>query len=510
MDASHLPGLSRRDLLVVAGSGLAVAAQVACRRGIPSRVGRLRHREGDVLDWSAAAMAAAIQSRELSSEELVRACLQRIAAVNPKLNAVVQQRAEDALVDARSADAAVKRRDTLGPLHGVPMTIKDSLDTAGVISTAGTLGRASFVPERDATAVARLKKAGAILLGKTNTPEFTLYAETDNLVYGRTSNPYDVARIPGGSSGGAAAIVAAGGSPFDVGSDTGGSVRIPGHMCGLAALKPTSGRVPRTGNIISWGGVIDGWTQLGPITRFVEDLPLILPVIAGNDWRDPGIVDMPILDPGNVDIGRLSVAFHTDNGLDRATPEIVSTVQRVAAFLSEHGLAVREARPPVESTLKVMEVGGADGAAWLWRLAAKANTKKFSPALEGWKAVKPVSSADLTAGVEDMDNYRSRMLAFMETYDVIVCPVESYAALPHGAASKREYGGTYVSPYNISGQPAATVRAGTSADGMPIGIQIVGRHFREDVVLAVAQLVEDRFGGWKRPDVDALSKRSGA
>jgi amidase len=461
-----------------------------------------------VLDWSAAAMAAAIQSRELSSEELVTACLHRIAAVNPKLNAVVQQRAEGALVDARSADAALRRGQTLGPLHGVPMTIKDSLDTAGVISTAGTLGRASFIPERDATAVARLKKAGAILLGKTNTPEFTLYVETDNLVYGRTSNPYDVTRIPGGSSGGAAAIVAAGGSPFDIGSDTSGSIRIPGHMCGVAGLKPTSGLVPRTGHIISWGGVLDGWTQLGPIARFVEDLRLILPVIAGIDWQDPGIVDMLIRDPGDVDIRGLTVAYHTDNGLDRATPEIVSTVQTVAAFLADRGLAVREARPPVESTLKVMEVAGADGAAWLWRLVDRANTKKLSAAIEGWKTVKPVSSAELTAEVEAMDKYRSGMLAFMETHDVIVSPVESYAALPHGATSKRENGLTYVSPYNISGQPAATVRVGTSADGMPIGVQIVGRRFREDVVLAVAQLVEDQFGGWKRPDIEGLSTGS--
>jgi len=247
---------------------------------------------------SATALAKAIRAKEVSSQEVIHAYLERVEGVNPQLNAVVQLTADMARQHAREADKALARGEVRGPLHGVPMTVKDSLDTAGVITTAGTLGRASFVPAQDATVVARLRAAGAILLGKTNTPELTLSSETDNLVYGRTNNPYDPSLIPGGSSGGAAAIVAAGGSPFDLGSDTGGSIRQPAHFCGIAGIKPTSGRVPRTGHIISFDmGALDALTQIGPMARFVQDLALILPVIAGVDWRDPAVVPMPLGDP---------------------------------------------------------------------------------------------------------------------------------------------------------------------------------------------------------------------
>ena len=230
----------------------------------------------DVIYASATDLARAIRAKAISSAEVVQVYLQRIEAVNPHLNAVVQLRPEAALAEARAADAALARRQVLGPLHGVPMTIKDSLDTAGIITTGGTTGRASFVPAQDATVVARLRQAGAILLGKTNTPELTLWGETDNLVYGRTNNPFDLTRTPGGSSGGAAAIIAAGGSPLDIGSDTRGSIRLPAHFNGIAGIKPTSGRVPRTGHIVPWGlGAVDALTQLGPLARSVEDLGLI-------------------------------------------------------------------------------------------------------------------------------------------------------------------------------------------------------------------------------------------
>ncbi|MGB5051069.1 MAG: amidase, partial [Caldilineaceae bacterium] len=205
---------------------------------------------------SAAELARRIREREVSSAEVVEAHLHRIAQVNPALNAVVTL-TEDAREQARQADAALHAGELWGPLHGVPMTIKDSFDTAGVVSTWGTVGRRAFVPDTDATAVARMKAAGAILLGKTNTSEFTMSFYTNNRLFGATRNPYNTERMSGGSSGGAAAIVAAGGSPMDLGTDTGGSVRLPAHFCGVAGIRPTSGRVPRTGHAIPFGGPAD-------------------------------------------------------------------------------------------------------------------------------------------------------------------------------------------------------------------------------------------------------------
>ena len=216
---------------------------------------------------SAKTIAQAIRDKEVSAVEVVEAHLQRIDEVNPKLNAVVHLAADRALSEAREADAATARGESKGPLHGVPMTVKDSHDAEGLVSTGGTKGRENFVPDRDATTVARMRAAGAIVLGKTNTPELTLAFETDNLIYGRTNNPYGLDRTPGGSSGGAGAIIASGGSPLDLGTDTGGSVRVPAGFCGIAGLKPTSGRVPRTGHIISHSGVLVLPNRMAPAAR---------------------------------------------------------------------------------------------------------------------------------------------------------------------------------------------------------------------------------------------------
>src|SRR5262249_40683490 len=294
-----------------------------------------------------------------------------------------------------------------GPLHGVPMTIKDSLDTAGVISTGGTKGRAALVPEQDATVVARLRAAGAILLGKTNTPELTLSGETDNLVYGRTNNPYDVSRTPGGSSGGAGAILASGGSALDIGSDTGGSIRLPAHFCGIAGIKPTSGRVPRTGHIVPFGmGAVDALTQLGPMARYVEDLILTLPIIAGVDWRDPAIVPMPLGDPSAVSMTGLRVAMYTDNGLMSPTPETAAAVRAAATALAEAGAIVEEDRPAVlERTVDLANsLSGGDGRAWVRRLLRHAGTVDIHPLLrQRFDETKAVEVAEFTASLEEVD-----------------------------------------------------------------------------------------------------------
>ena len=250
-----------------------------CGPSIPRSIGVLQNPKNwprmheEICYFDATELAERIRTKALSPVEVVRAHLDRIDAVNPRLNAVVTL-ADGSMERAREAEAALIRGDLWGPLHGVPMTIKDSLDTAGLITTGGSTGRARFVPSQDATVVGRVKRAGAILLGKTNTPELTLSYETNNLVYGRTNNPWDVSRTSGGSSGGEAAIVASGGAAFDIGSDYGGSIRLPAHFNGIAGIKPTHGRVPRTGHIFPYGGTHDSFQQIGPFGRYVDDLVL--------------------------------------------------------------------------------------------------------------------------------------------------------------------------------------------------------------------------------------------
>ncbi|GAB4528812.1 MAG: amidase [Anaerolineae bacterium] len=452
---------------------------------------------------SAATLAKAIRRREVSSQEVVEACLARIEAVNPQLNAVVQVTADAARDQARAADAALARGEIQGPLHGVPMTIKDSLDTAGVITTGGTLGRRSYVPAQDASVVARMRKAGAILLGKTNTPELTLSIETDNLIYGRTNNPYDLSRTPGGSSGGAAAIIAAGGSPLDLGSDTGGSIRQPAHFCGIAGLKPTWGRVPRTGHIISFDvGALEMLTQIGPMARFVEDLSLVLPIIAGEDWRDPGVVPAPLGDPREVKLKELRVAFYADNGVVQPTPETAATVRAAAHALSEAGISPVEDRPPeVESAVGLwMELALADGAAWVRRLLAMAGTDEVHPVLrKRFLEREAISSDGFSSLLTRWGRIRGAMHSFMKHYDVMICPVNAYPAMLHELVYEQANGWSYSRIYNLTGWPVAVVRGGTSPEGLPIGVQIVARPWREDVALAVAGHLETALGGWQRP-----------
>jgi len=312
----------RRDFL-----STAAAAGVVAAAGHTVLIDQAQAAPGtdyDITMKSASELANAIRSKQFSSKAIVEAHLDQITKVNPKLNAVVQLTADSARKEADEADAALARGEIKGPLHGVPVTIKDTLETAGVICTGGTKGRANYVPSTDATAVARLRAAGAIILGKTNVPELAGAIETDNLVYGRTNNPYDLARTPGGSSGGEAAIVSACGSPLGLGTDAGGSIRIPAHFCGLAAIKPTSGRVPRTGQFPLPMGARNAVFHVSLIARNVDDLALALPIIAGPDFRDHSIVGMPLLDPKAVQLTGLKLAYFEDDGAASPTKEITA------------------------------------------------------------------------------------------------------------------------------------------------------------------------------------------
>ena len=451
----------------------------------------------DLTSTSATRLAAAIRRREVSSLELVDAFLAQIAAINPRLNCVVQLNHELARAAARLADQRVARRDRLGPLHGVPITIKDSFDTSGIVSTAGTSGRRDFVPARDATAVQRLREAGAILLGKTNCPELTLSYETDNLIYGRTSNPYDLTRTCGGSSGGAAATLAACGSALDLGSDTGGSIRVPSHHCGTAGLKPTSGRVPRTGHILGAEGVFQSFTHVGPMARYVEDLELVLPLLAGSDFADAAIVTSTLQPLGAVNLRGLRVAVYSDNDLFAPTPATVTTVGNAAAVLTA------AVPPALKATYSIgNRLWRAAGSSTVQALLKAAGTTDVSPPLQPWLTPhEPIAATDLIRLLADLDRSRGLMLSFLEGFDAILSPVCAFAAPIHGATLRDDLDAaySYSEIYNYVGWPAVVVRAGSSAEGLPIGVQIVARPWREDVALAVAARIENELGGWRMP-----------
>jgi amidase len=453
---------------------------------------------------SATEQAKAIREKGISSEELTRACLERIAEVNPKLNAVVQLPAAAALAQAREADRALARGEIKGPLHGVPFTLKDAIETEGVISTGGTLGRASYVPGEDAVVVKRLRAAGAVLLGKTNCPELGWAWESDNLIYGRTNNPYDLGLSPGGSSGGESAIIAAGGSPFGLGSDAGGSVRFPAHCTGITAIKPTSGRVPRTGHFPGPGGLLDALWQIGPLARFVEDLHTVLPIISGVDWRDPAIVPMPLGDATQVDLSALRMAFHTNNGIETPTRDTVETVVKAARALEASVGTVHEVCPPgIEQTYEIyLGLFTADGGAGLEELLERAGTKKVHPLMQRvleLQRSRAKSVAELGTLVGQWDAFRRSLLSFMEDFDLLLCPVCSFPGMVHGSTYDRLSAFSYTMTYNLTGWPAAVVRAGRTREGLPIGVQIVARPWREDVALAVAAELEKALGGYQRP-----------
>ena len=341
----------------------------------------------------------------------------------------------------------------------------------------GASERVGVVPGADATAVARMRAAGAILLGKTNCPEYGGGIETDNPVHGRTSNPYDPARTPGGSSGGEAAIVAAEGSPCGLGTDSGASVRLPAHFCGLASLKPSAGRVPLTGVLDDEGqlGTLgDPRTQVGPLARSVEDVALLLRVVAGPDGRDGGVAPVALGAHADVDLRGLRVAVQTANDLDAPTPATVAAVAAAADVLRAAGASVEDARHPD---------GGHELTIEVWRSYGEG-----VPATELWRLLRR------------WDGFRTRMLAFAARHDLLLCPVFDGPARPHGTMNVPGAldPTSWTTPHSLTGWPAATVRAGTSPEGLPLDVQLVAGPWRDDVALAAALRVERELGPWPR------------
>ena len=456
----------------------------------------------------AATLAEAIGAGAISSREAVEACLAAIESVNGELNAVVQAVPDRARAEAIAADERLAAGDDVGPLHGVPVTIKDCFATEGIVTTVGTTGLASFVPDEDDVTVARLRRAGAIVVGKTNCPELLMGFESDNLVYGRTVNPFDSARTCGGSSGGEAAIVAAGASPLGLGSDSGGSLRVPAHFCGIPTLKPTHGRVPITSAVFPSTGPFSRLRAVGTLAPTVDDLVLGLRVLAGPDGRDPWAAPVPLPDPAGVDVGALRVAVYADDGGGPATPETVAAVEVAGVALEKAGAAVEAARLPVANEAIELYTGilGGDGGAGLRRVLEAVGTTEPSPLIANMLAlvsanVQPASQyADTLAR---WDRFRLRAMEFLDDYDVILSPVAAVPALAHGTTFEHLNAFGYVFTHNLTGWPAAVVRAGTSPEGLPIGVQIAAAPWREDRALAVARRLESALGPFSLPTIAA-------
>ncbi|MDP9171094.1 MAG: amidase [Acidobacteriota bacterium] len=446
----------------------------------------------EVLKLSGRAQARLIRDRGISSVELIAAHLARIDDVNPALNAVVEVLRESALESARKSDLEKRGR----PLEGVPFSVKDSIEVEGTVCTAGTLGYRDNPPSRrDATLVARLRSAGAIPIARTNLPDLLFAFESDNLIYGRTNNPHDLSRSSGGSSGGEAALIAACGSPFGLGSDAAGSVRLPAHYCGIASIKPTSGRLPRTGHVPPAGGWIEMIWQIGPMARRVEDLVLMLQLLVGADGEDLSVVSMPF-DSGPRHTP-LRIAFFTDNGILAADAATAETVARAAKALVAEGFYVEEMRPPgIEQSYDLeMRLLGADGGDGLRIFVKAIGNHPTHPLLEGWLGKLASCRMDLTqfaAFWSELDRFRAAMYTFLNRFDAILSPVAAFPAVHHGHSTDDTIfpGYSYTMTHNMTGWPAAAIPYGTSPEGLPIGVQIAGAPWREDLVLGIAALLE--------------------
>ncbi|MGE5097133.1 MAG: amidase [Betaproteobacteria bacterium] len=488
----------------------------------------------ELIGMAAAALHRAVIRREVRAREVVDAHIAQIERVNAAINAVVVRRFAEARREADALDAALARGEAEGALAGVPITVKESFDLEGFASTAGLTARAQMRARQDAVAVARLRAAGAIVLGKTNVPTLLLANESDNPLYGRTSNPWDTSRAPGGSSGGEAAIIAAGGSPLGLGSDIGGSVRLPAHACGIHSLKPGSGIVPLEGHLQFSGAAPALRIAVGPLARSVTDLALAMSVLAGTSARIRN------------GIAGLRIGFFTDNGVIAPSPAVRRAVREAAAALGARGAHVDEWQPPdsEEAWDLYVRLMYADGMAkarealrgsrvdlrtrqlvdpgamppalleWSGAMMALAGQRHFAKALA---RLRRLDDAGLAEVLGQREAYRRRFLESLDLarLDAIVCPPDALPALPHGSSPYLADALSYCALFNLLDMPAGVVSTtyvapgeesdrGSSIDGvvmaaswaergsagLPVGVQVAARESREDVVLALMHALE--------------------
>ena len=456
-------------------------------------------------------MAADIRNGNVSATELLEAHLRQVQRWNPKLNAFVSIDQEGSRLQAQEADKAVRSGEPLGPLHGVPVTIKSSIDVAGFLCEAGTRLRRGYIAPSDAPLVTRLKAAGAIILGNTTVPEFLMAWETHSALYGRTNSPWDIERTPGGSSGGEAAAIATGCSAGGIGSDGGGSIRVPAHFSGICGLKPTPGRIPASGHFPPSVGPFALLGVVGPMARTVRDLQLMLHAIAGPDNGDPNADPVPLRTLDAASLLQTRIGYFEDDGRTPVTPETRRAIRRAAEVLRDAGFTVEPFRPEgLEEARRLWWTLFVDGAAMVLRQIYKDRDEDMYSIVREMIAYAcpdpPLTGERLFETLSGRDVLRARFLNQMDRHPILLCPAFALPAFRHGERSwnvdgqRVEYldASSYSQWFNLLGNPAAVVPIDRSDQGLPIGVQIAGRPWEEERVLAVAAVVE-LAGGWKAP-----------
>ncbi len=467
---------------------------------------------------SATELAAMIRRGEASSEQIVRAHLDRLREVNPTCNAVVCLRDREALEEAREADRAIARGDDVGPLHGVPCTIKESFELAGMPHTAGLVARRGVRASRDATAVRRLREAGAIPLGVTNVSELLMWMESNNRVYGRCNNPYDPSRIVGGSSGGEGASVGAGIAPFGLGADVGGSIRMPAFFNGVFGHKPSSGLVPNTGQWPIAENEALGYLCTGPLARRAEDLWPLVRVLAGPDGECGACRPLALGDPAEVELASLRVLDVHDNGATPVSAELREAQARAARWMRSAGARVEVRRfEKLRRSLQYWSaMMSAAGGTPFGVLLGGGERKRLAPELVRWAlrrsdhtlpalalaAIERVPEALPDRArelVEEARALRAELSEALGDDGVMLYPSYSRAAPRHYAPLLRPFDFVYTAILNVMGLPSTQVPLGLDRRGLPLGVQVVGAHGRDHLTIAVARELERAFGGWTPP-----------
>jgi Asp-tRNA(Asn)/Glu-tRNA(Gln) amidotransferase A subunit family amidase len=453
---------------------------------------------------SAVEMLVMLRAGKISSLELAEEHIRQIDRLNPQLNALIDFDADRVRAQAAALDHA---GSAPGMLSGLPMSVKASISVAGHRCETGSLLNQGHIPATDAIIVSRMRQAGAVVLGTTNCPEFLMAYETDNRLYGRTSNPWDLKRTAGGSSGGESAAIAAGLSAGGFGSDSGGSVREPAHFTGICALKPTPGRIPGDGHLPPCVGPFSLLGTIGPMARTIEDVSLFFRVLSGAADADPVGAPIPLRQHSLEDLQQVPIGFFEDDGRTPVTAETRQAVRSAVASLRRQGFRVEPFQPCALEEARTL---------W-WKLFVRGGTMlidsmtagrqaNLSPILEDFLRIgnveAPLSGEELLTAWGDCDRVRGRLLAEMRQYPVLLMPVCSVPAFCHGERNWDIDGQTvayldamrYTQWFNVLGGPAAVVPVGRSPEDLPIGIQIAGRPYEDEVVLGIAAVLERDFG----------------